>query len=71
MVIDFKDIKKSLADIISKLDHRFLNEIDHSLRIILLRKIFQNIFIKSYQKILILITLKSVRLNFGKQTILQ
>lgn len=28
MVIDFKDIKKSLANIISKLDHRFLNEID-------------------------------------------
>ena len=28
MVIDFKDIKKSLAIIISKLDHRFLNEID-------------------------------------------
>ena len=28
MVIDFKDIKKSLANIISKLDHRFLNDID-------------------------------------------
>ena len=28
MVIDFKDIKKNLANIISKLDHRFLNEID-------------------------------------------
>ena len=28
MVIDFKDIKKSLANIISKLDHRFLNEIE-------------------------------------------
>ena len=28
MVIDFKDIKKNLADIVSKLDHRFLNEIE-------------------------------------------
>ena len=28
MVIDFKDIKKNLSDIVSKLDHRFLNEID-------------------------------------------
>ena len=28
MVIDFKDIKKNLANIISKLDHRFLNEIE-------------------------------------------
>ena len=28
MVIDFKDIKNSLSEIISKLDHRFLNEIE-------------------------------------------
>ncbi len=28
MVIDFKDIKRNLADIVSKLDHRFLNEIE-------------------------------------------
>ena len=28
MVIDFKDIKKSLSEIISKLDHRFLNDIE-------------------------------------------
>ena len=28
MVIDFKDVKKSLSEIISKLDHRFLNDIE-------------------------------------------
>ncbi|MEC8078248.1 MAG: 6-carboxytetrahydropterin synthase QueD [Pseudomonadota bacterium] len=28
MVIDFKDIKNSLSEIISKLDHRFLNDIE-------------------------------------------
>ena len=28
MVIDFKDIKNSLVEIISKLDHRFLNELE-------------------------------------------
>ena len=28
MVIDFKDIKNILSDIISKLDHRYLNDIE-------------------------------------------
>ena len=28
MVIDFKDIKNTLSDIISKLDHRYLNDIE-------------------------------------------
>lgn len=28
MVIDFKEIKKSLADIMSYLDHKYLNDID-------------------------------------------
>tara|TARA_B100000035_G_scaffold315162_1_gene334186 strand:+ start:3351 stop:3719 length:369 start_codon:yes stop_codon:yes gene_type:complete len=28
MVIDFKDIKNTLADIISRLDHRFLNDLE-------------------------------------------
>ena len=28
MVIDFKDIKNALGDIIAKLDHKFLNDID-------------------------------------------
>ena len=69
MVIDFKDIKNELENIISKLDHQYLNDIEPFMKITLLQKIFQNIFIKNYQKILILITLKSVKLSCGKQTV--
>ena len=56
MVIDFKDIKNILSEIISKLDHRYLNDIEPFIDNNPQQKIYQNIFTKSYQKILILIT---------------
>ena len=71
MVIDFKDIKKYLADIVSKLDHRFLNEIEPFTEDNPTAENISKYIYKDYQKILILITLKSVRLNFGKRIILQ
>ena len=63
------NMANELENIISKLDHQYLNDLQPFIENNLLQKIFQNIFIKNYQKILILITLKSVKLSCGKQAV--
>ena len=56
MVIDFKDIKNILSDIISKLDHRYLNDIELFIDNNPTAENISKYIYKELSKILILIT---------------